>query len=117
MFNITTCSVTSIADTKLKCAETIIIEIIPHQVFCWIPREWLSFSWDALQKVLKKKISKCYLECGRAEGSAICINGVTARLQLHSQIHWIKRELDVQTRPNLKDYFGFRIPCVCCKKL
>ncbi|CAD6243506.1 GSCOCT00014254001.2-RA-CDS [Cotesia congregata] len=104
------------------------METIPYQVLCWIPREWLSFPWDALQKVLKKEISECYSECGRAENSAICINGITARLQLHkisaldsfrqnSQIYWMKKELDVQTRPNLKDYFGFCIPCICCKKL
>lgn len=93
------------------------MEIIPYQVSCWIPREWLSFPWDALQKVLKKEILKCFLECKKAEGSAICINGVTARLQLHSQIYWMKRESDVQTRPSLKDYYGFRITYVYCKKL
>ncbi|CAD6243643.1 GSCOCT00013091001.2-RA-CDS [Cotesia congregata] len=88
-----------------------------HRVYCWVPRSWLSVSWEALQKVLVKEISEYYMKYGRAEGSAVRINGTTARLQLHNETYWMRDDLDLRTIPNLKDYYTFQIPCVHCNRL
>nr|ACE75404.1 conserved hypothetical protein [Glyptapanteles indiensis] len=89
----------------------------PHQVPCWIPREWLAFPWDALRVTISMEISQYYLRYGRPEGSAVRINGTTARLQVYNQTFWMRNDLDLQARPNLKSYYSFLIPCIYCSKL
>lgn len=88
-----------------------------HKIPCWIPREWLDFPWDALQVIVSQEILKYYLKCGRIEGSVVRINGVTGRLQLHNDVFWMRDDFDVDTKPDLKAYFSFLIPCIFCNKL
>lgn len=87
-----------------------------HQVPCWIPREWLAFPWHPLRVTISMEILEYYLKHGSPEGSAVRINGITARLQLYNQTFWMKDDLDLQTRPN-EGYYSFLIPCIYCSKL
>ncbi len=92
------------------------MKIMPyyHRVPCWIPRKWLEFPWHTLQLLIVKEISDYYMKYGRVEGSAVRINGITARLQLHNKTYWMRDDFDLQLRPNFKNYYTFQIPCVYC---
>lgn len=55
-----------------------------------------------------------YVKYGKVEGSAIRINGITARLQIHDQSFWMKNDSDLETKPDLKEYYAIFIPCIYC---
>nr|AOH69161.1 hypothetical protein A6F54_93 [Microplitis mediator bracovirus] len=76
-----------------------------------VPNEWGKYhSSRSLEAILKRKISCDHL-AKKIEGTAIKVEGVTARLRYHDQEPWMRKDQDEKYCPHPREYFGIYVSC------
>nr|AOH69116.1 hypothetical protein A6F54_42 [Microplitis mediator bracovirus] len=85
-----------------------------HRYVFLVPREWLEGPWAQLEIMIYDKILNYYRRFRKMGGVAFHYGGILAFLQYNDKLIWFRKYDDQRSRPDLKEYLAFSIPCIHC---